>query len=359
MIRNCRMVNCQSWADSSFSFNEGINVFVADNNVGKSVFFKMLKITSDPGYFSAAARKELIRYGADSASVWFQTDTGLEVLTQVGKTKVVYFVERPGEEPYATEKLSDDVLRELGLLTNDGYVLNILDAEQDLLLVNSNLASNYKLVDMIVSNPVLISMMDQISDVISEVSDTRNSLGSWKGSLGAQLLTSQYVDLKQEQFIVESSKGLLKVAELIESLKLTEPSDFEETERLFNLLSKVQDRLQTVERFRNLDDLVGLVERVNGIGHIADPATDDVTSIGGLIGVLGALSHIAPCTEFCVDKKAIELLGFLESVHILDVPSDSEICRLRKEIEEQSRRCKCEVYGEVYYNGETCVPCSD
>ena len=53
MIHSVRLINCQSWENGIIPLaQDRINVLRADNNSGKSVFFKMLKITACPGYFT-------------------------------------------------------------------------------------------------------------------------------------------------------------------------------------------------------------------------------------------------------------------------------------------------------------------
>lgn len=70
MIAQVNMKDCQSWKDGGFSLaSDRVNVIVADNGTGKSVFMKMLKITACPKYFSREERSSLIRWGAIFAQI--------------------------------------------------------------------------------------------------------------------------------------------------------------------------------------------------------------------------------------------------------------------------------------------------
>lgn len=69
MLKSVRLVNCQSIKDITFNFaTDRLNVIAANNSVGKSVLFKMLKITADPKQLpTIEERSQLIRHGAESA----------------------------------------------------------------------------------------------------------------------------------------------------------------------------------------------------------------------------------------------------------------------------------------------------
>ena len=84
MIVQVQMINCQSWKNSTFDLaTDRINVIIADNGTGKSVFFKMLKITTNPNYFSRAERKDLIRRHEECATILFKFDDGSIAATKV------------------------------------------------------------------------------------------------------------------------------------------------------------------------------------------------------------------------------------------------------------------------------------
>lgn len=87
MIVQVQMINCQSWKNSTFDLaTDRINVIIADNGTGKSVFFKMLKITTNPNYFSRAERKDLIRRHEECATILFKFDDGSIAATKVFQT---------------------------------------------------------------------------------------------------------------------------------------------------------------------------------------------------------------------------------------------------------------------------------
>ena len=69
-----RLVNCQSWKDGVIEFSKGLNVIRANNNTGKSVIFKMLKVTCNPESLDKADREDIIRRGSEYAEVTYLFD---------------------------------------------------------------------------------------------------------------------------------------------------------------------------------------------------------------------------------------------------------------------------------------------
>ena len=70
MLEAVRFINCQSFEDVTLKFaTDKVNILIADNSTGKSILFKMLKVTANPDYFTVKQRNLLIRRGADSASM--------------------------------------------------------------------------------------------------------------------------------------------------------------------------------------------------------------------------------------------------------------------------------------------------
>ena len=69
MLLEARFINCQSMRDLTMHFaTDKLNVIAADNSVGKSVLFKMLKVTANPKTLATIEeRRQLIRYGEQYA----------------------------------------------------------------------------------------------------------------------------------------------------------------------------------------------------------------------------------------------------------------------------------------------------
>ena len=106
MIHSVRLINCQSWENGIIPLaQDRINVLRADNNSGKSVFFKMLKITACPGYFTPKERKKLIRNGCDSANILYAFTDGSVGACSVYPTRVMYLYAEDGKNLKSTKNL--------------------------------------------------------------------------------------------------------------------------------------------------------------------------------------------------------------------------------------------------------------
>lgn len=92
MLLEARFINCQSMRDLTMHFaTDKLNVIAADNSVGKSVLFKMLKVTANPKTLATIEeRRQLIRYGEQYAGFICAFDDGSIGATLVYPNKVIY-----------------------------------------------------------------------------------------------------------------------------------------------------------------------------------------------------------------------------------------------------------------------------
>ncbi|MDQ9745195.1 ATP-binding protein, partial [Acinetobacter baumannii] len=59
-LKSLHLENIQSWEDATIEFGPGLNAIIANNNVGKSVVFKTLRITCNPEFFAKPERAKLV-----------------------------------------------------------------------------------------------------------------------------------------------------------------------------------------------------------------------------------------------------------------------------------------------------------
>ena len=90
MLEAVRFKNCQSLGDCVLSFTGKLNVIVAENNTGKSVLYKVLKLAGRADYYTREERKDLIRRGASAAQITFKFDDGSYAVMQITPGKTVY-----------------------------------------------------------------------------------------------------------------------------------------------------------------------------------------------------------------------------------------------------------------------------
>lgn len=404
MITQIRMVNCQSWKDASFSLAlDRLNVIEAPNSTGKSVLFKMLKITASPSYFDKVEREKLIRWGAQYASIIYAFDSGGAGAVKVYKEQPVYFYKRSGGGWEQSLAPSPEMLKEAGLLADGDFIANIVDTDQDLLLVNPNLSSNYSLIRMLTYNEELENLKDRLAVLQPKFRDYVSATANKAGFYERQLSSVAFRDVEG----LRQTLGTLRVAkelmfQLIDSCNMLQgiKSVLQYYKDYKKLLSAVEllQKLETVElkglavRKKPVDaSFAALLEgleavRLSGIMVVEEPVDAE-------LAVLLAKLESVKLSDLVVGKEPLTfnyallfgeciklrenfaslsndtgwmapLPGVLEGAESLQ-KSLAELAESGKRVEEFEHILKssgdlvaCPIHGEVVYNGHECLPCS-
>ena len=153
-ITKCRFVNCQAIVDKEIPFSSGLNVLLADNSVGKSILFKMLKASCGIKAFSSEDVKHLITYGKNEAiALWYFDDNSVGGVMITSRGNIYLY----GDSDQNIGRWSEphpDFLRNLSVVldSKEDFVLNILDPDQELIFVNSKPSTNYTVVKLVASD---------------------------------------------------------------------------------------------------------------------------------------------------------------------------------------------------------------
>lgn len=391
MITQIRLINCQAFVDSTFNLaTDKLNVIIARNGTGKSILLKMLKITASPSFYSAKKRKKLIRLGADSAMIMFAFSDGAIGYTRVFPTRVLYGFKAPGEQGVRLSvEPPEELVKEVDLLVNQAgkFVANIIDTDQNLLLVDSDSKSNSELLRLLVTNEDLSNLRERTEEAIAECKNALQQQEVKLDRVTAQLNTVQYVD-------VEAKEKRLKTLRVVRDVMYTligvhrscqklagcmcPGKDFRFLISMCELTSVVEGlpfRACEVEQFdERLLQICRVLEEVEarGLRECNKPKEPvDVRYADVLGGVESLPLASVPVRAVCdVDEelRRASALGKLEEMvdasrRFRDARSGAEQCATRvEELEHQFRSSgavhKCEIYGEVVWDGENCVPSS-
>ena len=416
MIVQVQMINCQSWKNSTFDLaTDRINVIIADNGTGKSVFFKMLKITTNPNYFSRAERKDLIRRHEECATILFKFDDGSIAATKVFQTYVLYMYKASDQEELETAyEQFPEVLEKLGLIVDPdetSFVANIIDADQDLLLVNSKLKYNYNLVHLLVESPELELVNERAHTALMNVLNPLSSLSSRCETLERAIQDSTYYDVaereleldrveKMKDFLfdlipvaeslhsiqeasrnyidVNGIKKLLDLLDLLESIDLSQvvvtdkPADIAEHLKLLKSLSAINlNDLKTVDQpfdASNYFELIRLLSdlKLQELQTIEAPV--NCNEIFSLLSILTDLNLASlHLTEQVPDLtnhfKLIndifylqQILALTDSLMLTVNSAKKEMQELEIEMQHSGKITECAIYGKVIYNGKKCIP---
>ena len=417
MLKQVQMVGCQSWENCTFNLDpKKINVIIADNNTGKSVFFKMLKITACPKHFDADEQKDLIRKGFDKAQIIFFFEDGAIGSTAVFPNKVMYFYRLADEENFtAYLEPPEEMLQNIGLISDvkNNFIANVVDTDQDLLLVNHRLKSNADLMKLLVVCDDLESVRERSNEILDSVNADIKEVTMYRYQLENVLSKTTYVDIdkekmtililesvKQELFrLVDVAEGLQKaedsrvlykdfykmrkILECIQSLEKInlvkvvtkeKPVDFIflkvllklETIELSRLLIKQKPDytiFRIVEKFESLDfnkcqiQSIDTVNRFKILDAIVMLEQIDLTSLFKRYA-----RKQPPDIKLChilsnLDKICAAMQKYQNAVQTMSESSRSSML-LNKQFIERGEILECPVHRRVLYDGKECIPYS-
>lgn len=389
MIRQIRLVNCQSLRDCTFNLaTDRLNVIVAPNGTGKSVLFKMLKITASPTFFNARKRKKLIRWNAECAIILFAFDDGALGYTKVFPTKVIYGYKKADQDFWENFVEPPKILLDsVGLLVNaEGkFVANIIDTDQNLLLVDSDSKSNVELMKLLISNQDLNNLRERTENAIKISREAEVRVTDRLSDIAQQLDGIEYTDLDKmeknlNQLTVARDKmyDLIKVYHNCDSFSgvLKKAKDFTFLLSLCELTSLVEqltfsDVQEVTFKQENLKacELLELIERLNFHDLYVPLEPVDMQ----IVDVLESIEKIRldeitiqSFVDFEVAIQTTSFLDKLESLHSLLLSYKNCINELG-DLQEKIRQYEadflksgdvhhCEIYGEVVWDGQNCVP---
>lgn len=389
MIRQIRMKNCQSWEDITFDLStDRLNVIVAENDTGKSVLFKMLKILASPKYYSRDDRKNLIRFGCEYAMVAVALDSGNVIVAFVWPNYVTYQYLLADGTKYSLTEPTQEMLNELGLLVgkDNKFIVNIIDADQDLLLVNSNLASNFALIRLIVMNDDLDNIQEKIAALQSEFSDYYVRVADQKNILERQIGGMDYYDipkmedsLKKAEVAYSTLKLLINIWQQAERLNVAGWKNYRLLQDLVaygEVLCSVRGYCSSVGVSRKpvdgrfLSSLMVLSEitaQLPNLRVVKSPISRKLIEAFELLQETAALVGDVFCVyrDYAIVDSVLSALEPLEEIlsfvgmfrHALREGglAFEKVEGLHSEFLSRGRRVDCPIYGEVVYDGRECV----
>lgn len=419
MIIQIKMTNCQSWEDGSFTLaTDRLNVIAAENDTGKSVFIKMLKITACPKYYSRDEWESLIRWGAEYAQIIFLFADGDAAATRVYRKKVLYLYRNAGESAWESSyEPSEKMLANAGLVADvkNKFVANIIDTDQDLLLVNEKLKSNYDLMRLLIFCDDLEAVREKVEEERKYAAEREKSVSSKLSAIEGQISLCKYTDIRMEEAELDRYRECEKtVYELIDIAELLEQLDssifgYKDYQKLFSA-ADLLEQLELLHGFSvtvmeepsvRMGDVL-VLERLESIHRLAEGArmADSPQDIEPALHVLESLEEAsvlsgsvylseAPAAEerFLEALEALESLDFafvyagaetetderhvilLEELEAVSASmaelhssvrsmreAEDSIAALERSFEASGQRYDCPIFGKVVYDGKACIP---
>lgn len=373
MLTAIRLKNCQSWEDITLNLStNSLNVFVAENGVGKSVLFKMLKLTANPNAYSREERKDLIRFGEDCAQIVYAFDDGVVGCTFVYSNRVLYYLRQSSEASFeAFNEPPEELLFRLGLITNSSskFVANILDTDQDLFLVESDNAGNIELLQKLADHPVLKEVIHKINDEIDLLTAQKHVVDIQLDTLEHTLKDYKYVDTMKLESDIERADYEIAILQELSLYKaslqnisdaLIDHTDYNVLLQQFSLLQNlliIESNLVFLQVDRT--DYVKLLQQIDLLQQLLVLNQNLFTRLPEKIDYSAKVQYldtVATLLELLEDLKqrADDLLCQNSYADELQ----QKVTLLRQQITASGLVIDCPMKGKVIYADEKCIPYS-
>lgn len=382
-----RLINCQSHRDTLLQFTEGINVIVAPNGTGKSVFFKMLIAATYPQTYTREELASLMRWGTDKAISMYEFSDGSEGGVGIyDRNNITHYYREDKSQPFMASHVPfPEIIERLSVLCDETtkFFANILDQDQALLFVKKSSSAN-NLVRMVVSHPKLDKLIDDLSKNIETFREEEKRLAQIMYYLEKVMLNTRYTDLALLESTHEMFEHLLVPYEVLvnglEHLEnIQDASSLEDYDTLIDLcefyikseellkdFKVVEDNSELADLFlpfleasielngefptmpssSDLDFYDIIDQFVDGSEHAATLllVEDDVTT-------LDFVDTVIPL--FDMRKEVLALQQTLVELEL----STTELVAMEEEfLREGSVINGCPIYGSVAHVGEICIP---
>ena len=377
MIKELSLVNCQSWENEVLKLAaDRVNILCADNNVGKSVFGKMLRNAVFPDRLrTKEVRMQYIRHGAPYSQ--------LGMLREVGKDK---FIMSP--------TIPDTMVRMLGLRYNDKshLITNVIDAGQQLFLVNSDQQANNSIILEYMTDDEIEGFLAYMEELYRQTVTSSDSVYSRFRYVTGQLDELKHVNTDfMEQSInrtqtlmqlldrlteaggklhtIRQDGGgeldfgvLLPLAEL--ALKCRRAEGYHAKVQSFNSMdyalagfgAKVQSVSRLIGNARVTE--LGDYQRMRVIEKVATKIATVRDAIGGIhpskLPTLAAKPQLLTVTEKV--QEVLRLQRALDHSVQEAARCNCFIAKAREQLLQGGKSVDCAVYGKVVYDGKTCIP---
>ena len=212
------MSKLQSWGSDTgitMEFTEGLNILVADNSVGKSVFIKVLEhIVKEPKRTRAESR-QIITFGKERGDIGLQFSDGTLYYIQIYENMCVYYMERGDYVTRDAEIVRDNLFKDLSLIIepNSGFIANIIKADQGKFLVSTASKSNEKLLNTITKNAELEKLIAECQERIVLLNGSIVRINSRLRGIDNKLEGAKFVDTEILEDSVEIETNLLYLVE--------------------------------------------------------------------------------------------------------------------------------------------------
>lgn len=386
-IAQVRLVNCQSWEDTTIELSPGINVLIASNSTGKSVFFKILKEVVSPGHLEREERVDLIREGAEYAEAYYLFDDNSLAVIRIFPQRILYYYTpnaESGEFTQMENRPHEAILRKLSAIVEPetGFVANILDDPANLLLVNSNPKATSSLIKILAKDQRMDRLIETFKAKVQEYENTQNEVTIIKNSLERKLNKLEYIDIDTLENNINFAEIMLDCTDTIVRLEknasrliplVQEYKPYTEFRLVATLLAELEDICDDIVPVKSLPqeqkELLGLVEYLDTFVNEYKPSINIELNkaISNVIGIYENAIQIEAKPEIDYKKvmdeiNVVEILDKILNTSYKLYNQVQDTIKVNKELEELKsidfggQQFDCPIHGKIVYTGEGCQP---
>lgn len=261
-LYSTRIQNIQTLKDITFHWSPGINVFVGDNNDGKTTIMnKTLSLIIGFDYMTTEKRKQFIRRRTDIAVVTHVLSNGDTFRFTISKDNLAgVFKTMDGElEINDTKEVVELFKQVLGLITfadDPTNILNIIDKHKASFLVNANPKKNAKSLSVLYYDEECEKMLMYTAEKLKQVNIDLKETSRKRASKLYEKNQLNYIEPENLNNKKKSIESIEKEIDSLECLSCLSYLDKEiipniDDEKLSNL-SKSIKALSTINEFSSL-----------------------------------------------------------------------------------------------------------
>lgn len=383
-LKEVKLLNFQPYKNTTLSFTKGLNVIVAENQVGKTAFMNALKVSVLPDIYDKNDRRDFIRNDAEYAVILYQfSDNSISRVDITLKDNIYYTYDLSSKKFICDGyRPPSSLLVKLGTLVYEGMITNLIDTKQENFLIDTDTKYNNMLLKMLFSHEDLNKIISSVENIqIPVINNTLNESKNKRDVLSILYNRYKYIDIDGLQENVKFSKQLMSLAEGLESVndKLCNVGAYESKFlgfskhiQLCNFLNKVVDSINSMHFLSNTNDdmnkYILLIDKLNSLTKDIDSIsvsidTNDLENKIRLIDNLNSIKLSALRNLNNLDSNLFNLGTKLHLIHkkldeaLVHGDIDIEMENMYKDLDKRGGEVyECPVHGKIKLIKGECVP---
>lgn len=392
LIDKILISNIQSWKNEIIELSKDkMNIFVAQNNTGKSVLIKLLRATALPKSLDKEDRENLIRFNEPYGRFAVQFIDGSIGYTQIQRDRIIFGFAEAGKDYTIYDNPPEEFISRLGLLvdTKHDYIVNIVDGKQAMFLIDSDTKSDHSLIKMMMEYKDFNDFFEHADMYSNALNRVEERLSVTTSELKRQLDLTEFVDVTKLEQDIQLSEYLLEECNRFHNIKKLLDVTFEDLSKVKNfqaeieavdaalmlqsILSKIMD-IHVGEPFRRelltvcddcsyLSEIKNVLSRVSidqfklpGVAESVEDIWNIHTLFHDIVPIKSVNREVALLISLVDYAKVLQGLNCIADSLEKKKLNDDAINEIYSKLMQLGKVTECHIHGKVIYNGKECIP---